>query len=71
MCDGGHKVARTLAPVLGKLTTQEGEGSLEKGSAWPRASTRALTGAMGRHLGGGEVGLSMEGVGRVLMCHHG
>ena len=40
-------------------------------SAWLHASMRVLTGAMGRHLGGGEAGLSMESVGRVLMCHHG
>jgi len=71
VCDGGHKVARTLAPVLRKLTVQKGRWVQRRCSAWLRASLRALTGAMGRHLGGGEVGLSMESVGRVLMCHHG
>lgn len=39
--------------------------------AWPCALRGALTGVLGRCLGGGEITLSMEYMGRILMCHQG
>lgn len=66
----GTQVIQTMAPALMKLILK-GENNVDRCQCGHVLLGGLWLGGPGRYLGGGEIALSMESVGRILMCHHG